>query len=85
MKNNASRRTFLQGLMSWAVVIGFDYISRSWVTSANAASGFEELPPLDGVLEDGFHHLAEDDGFLPSHDSGHHRASLGRMGTLLRV
>ncbi len=50
MKNNASRRTFLQGLMSWAVVIGFDYISRSWVTSANAASGFEELPPLDGVL-----------------------------------
>lgn len=50
MKNNASRRNVLQGLIASAVVIGFDLVNRSWVTSANASSGFEELPPLDGGL-----------------------------------
>lgn len=50
MKNNASRRNVLQGLIASAVVLGFDLGNRSWVTSANASSGFEELPPLDGGL-----------------------------------
>ena len=53
MKNKTSRRTILQGLISSAVIIGFDVINRSWVTSALAASASEEfvnLPHLDGVL-----------------------------------
>lgn len=50
MKNSASRRRVLQGLMASAIVIGFDLVKREWVTSANAASGFEALPLLDGVL-----------------------------------
>lgn len=50
MKKSASRRGVLQGLMASAIVIGFDLVKREWVTSANAASGFEALPPLDGVL-----------------------------------
>lgn len=51
MKNSASRRGVLQGLMAGAIVIvGFDLVKREWVTSASAASGFEALPPLDGVL-----------------------------------
>ncbi|MBD0265578.1 MAG: FAD-binding protein, partial [Tolypothrix sp. Co-bin9] len=50
MKNNTSRRVVLQGLIGSAIVIGFDVINRSWVTSASATSLFESLPPLDGVL-----------------------------------
>ncbi len=50
MNNSASRRRVLQGLMAGAIVIGFDLVKREWVTSANAAYGFEALPPLDGVL-----------------------------------
>lgn len=50
MKNNASRREVLQGLTASVIVIGFDLVKREWVTSANAASGFEALPLLDGVL-----------------------------------
>jgi FAD/FMN-containing dehydrogenase len=50
MKNNTSRRAVLQGLMANAIVIGFNVANRSWVTSANAISLFESLPPLDGVL-----------------------------------
>lgn len=50
MKNNTSRRAVLQSLIGSAIVIGFDLCNRSWVTSASAASRFESLPPLDGVL-----------------------------------
>ncbi|MBW4633922.1 MAG: FAD-binding protein [Iphinoe sp. HA4291-MV1] len=50
MNNNASRRTVLQGVITSTVVIGFDILNNSWVTSAHAASKFENLPPLDGVL-----------------------------------
>jgi FAD/FMN-containing dehydrogenase len=50
MKNNVSRRNVMQGLLAGTVVIGLDLVNRSWVTSANATSGFEALPPLDGVL-----------------------------------
>ena len=50
MNNNTSRRAVLQGLMASAIVIGFDVVNRSWVTSASAISLFESLPPLDGVL-----------------------------------
>lgn len=50
MKSSASRRRVLQGLTAGAIVIGFDLVKREWVTSANAASSFEALPPLDGVL-----------------------------------
>jgi cytokinin dehydrogenase len=50
MKNNASRRQVLQGAIASALVVGFNPVQRSWVTSASAASGFESLPPLDGIL-----------------------------------
>lgn len=50
MKNNASRRNILQGLMKIAVVVGFDTTNCSWATSASPAHSFVNLPHLDGVL-----------------------------------
>ncbi|MCC5670535.1 FAD-binding protein [Nostoc sp. CHAB 5784] len=50
MRQNTSRRSVLQGLITSAIVIGFDLTTRSWVTSASATSVFESLPSLDGVL-----------------------------------
>ncbi|KAF3890233.1 MULTISPECIES: FAD-binding protein [Nostocales] len=50
MKNNASRRKILQGLIASTVVVGFDPVNRSWVTPADAAHSFINLPHLDGVL-----------------------------------
>lgn len=50
MGQNTSRRSVLQGLISSAIAIGFDFTTRSWVTSASAISVFESLPSLDGVL-----------------------------------
>jgi cytokinin dehydrogenase len=47
---NASRRQVLQGAIASAIIIGFNPAMRSWVTSASAASEFESLPPLDGIL-----------------------------------
>ena len=47
-----SRRGFLRMLAGGALVLGFDPITASWVTSAAAASkpAFEGLPRLDGTL-----------------------------------
>src|SRR5688572_24141432 len=45
-----SRRAFLKGIVASALVLGFDPITRSWVTTAHAASGFDRLPPLDGEV-----------------------------------
>ncbi|MEH1835659.1 MAG: FAD-binding protein [Nostoc sp.] len=50
MKNSTSRRNILQGLIVSAVVVGFDPVNRSWITSANAAQSFVDLPHLDGVI-----------------------------------
>lgn len=50
MENSASRRRVLQGLMASTIIIGFNLVKREWITSASAASEFESLPPLDGVL-----------------------------------
>ncbi len=50
MGQNTSRRSVLQGLITSTIIIGFDLTTRSWVTSANATSLFESLPPLTGVL-----------------------------------
>ncbi|WP_221643546.1 MULTISPECIES: hypothetical protein [unclassified Nostoc] len=50
MNLNTSRRSTLQGLVASAMVIGFDVVQRSWVTSANATSIFESIPQLDGTL-----------------------------------
>ncbi|MBW4489564.1 MAG: FAD-binding protein [Trichocoleus desertorum ATA4-8-CV12] len=52
MHDRSSRRTFLQGLLASTTVIGFDVISRAWVTAANAQSSLNlaELPPLDGAI-----------------------------------
>lgn len=44
MGQNTSRRSVLQGLITSAIVIGFDLTTRSWVTSASATSIFESLP-----------------------------------------
>lgn len=47
-----SRRSFTKALAVGSMVVGFDAINGSWVTSAQAASGtsFERLPLLDGKL-----------------------------------
>jgi cytokinin dehydrogenase len=50
MRKQTSRRSILQGLISGTIIIGFDLITCSWVTSTSATSIFESLPPLDGVL-----------------------------------
>ncbi|MUH00526.1 FAD-binding protein [Scytonema sp. UIC 10036] len=50
MKNNASRRNILQGLIASVVFVKFDTFNSSWGTYANAADSFVNLPPLDGVL-----------------------------------
>jgi FAD/FMN-containing dehydrogenase len=44
-----TRRHFLGGLGA-AVVLGFNPASRSWISVAEAASPFDHVPPLDGVL-----------------------------------
>jgi cytokinin dehydrogenase len=44
-----TRRGFLAGLGSAAVVFGFDPVSRRWITEAQAAP-FDHVPPLDGEL-----------------------------------
>ncbi len=44
-----SRRRVLAGL-SAALVFGFDPATRTWVSSAEAASAFDRVPSLDGVL-----------------------------------
>jgi cytokinin dehydrogenase len=48
--STTSRRSFLIGLAAGAVVVGFDPLTRSWVTPAVAAPGLEHVPPLDGEL-----------------------------------
>src|SRR5262249_5950715 len=50
--SNLSRRGFMKTLASSIFVIGFNPISGSWITAAQAATAanFEELPPLDGTL-----------------------------------
>ncbi|RUT09907.1 hypothetical protein DSM106972_004020 [Dulcicalothrix desertica PCC 7102] len=70
MKNSLSRRDILQGLITSTVVIGFDTVCRSWVTHANAAELFVNLPDLDGVLytDDATREKAADDfGHLVRH------------------
>jgi cytokinin dehydrogenase len=44
-----SRRQVLAGLSAVAV-FGFNPVSRTWITSAQAASAFDHVPPLDGEL-----------------------------------
>jgi cytokinin dehydrogenase len=50
--NKLTRRGFMQTLASSTLVIGFNPISGSWITAAQAAiaADFEKLPPLDGTL-----------------------------------
>jgi cytokinin dehydrogenase len=47
-----SRRTFVKALVAGAgtLVLGFDPVRRSWVTSAYAANPVVSIPHLDGVL-----------------------------------
>lgn len=47
-----SRRQFVTGIGAAAVVVGFNPISRMWVTAAEAAgrASFVDVPPLDGSL-----------------------------------
>ncbi len=48
----ASRRTLLKGLLggAGALVLGFDPVHRSWVTSAYADTSVIRIPDLDGTL-----------------------------------
>jgi cytokinin dehydrogenase len=50
MNNNLSRRSFAKALGIGTLVVGYRSITGSWITSAEAASQFEKLPPLDGEL-----------------------------------
>jgi cytokinin dehydrogenase len=47
-----TRRDLLKGLACGSLIVGFDPLSRSWVTGAEAASlaKLDHLPRLDGVL-----------------------------------
>lgn len=47
-----TRRDLLKGLGCGSLIVGFDPLSRSWMTSAEAASAakLDHLPRLDGVL-----------------------------------
>jgi cytokinin dehydrogenase len=50
MSSTISRRSVLVGLAAGVAVVGFDPLSRYWVTRAEAASSLVGVPPLDGVL-----------------------------------
>nr|WP_290221906.1 FAD-binding protein [Trichocoleus desertorum] len=52
MRDRSSRRIFLQGLLASTAIIGFDVVSRGWVTAVSAQSNvnFAKLPPLDGAI-----------------------------------
>src|SRR5437588_4551335 len=48
-----SRREFTKraALSAGAAIIGYDGLTRSWVTEASASGrSFQDVPPLDGVL-----------------------------------
>jgi cytokinin dehydrogenase len=49
---STTRRDLLKGLACGSLIIGFDPLTRSWVTSAHAGSkpNLEHVPHLDGVL-----------------------------------
>jgi FAD/FMN-containing dehydrogenase len=40
----------MKGLFATTIVLGFDRVSRSWVTEASSGGDFSQLPPLDGTL-----------------------------------
>src|SRR5215471_5115216 len=52
MKNVLSRRGLIRGAVAGAIVVGFDPLRRSWVTSAEAlaSSAMAGIPRLDGTL-----------------------------------
>ena len=67
MSSTISRRSLLIGLAAGAVVVGFDPLTRSWVTQASAATPLIDLPPLDGVLltdETSLQNAADDFGHI---------------------
>jgi cytokinin dehydrogenase len=45
-----ARRQFLAGVVGATAVLGFNPITRRWVSVAHASSPFEAVPHLDGVL-----------------------------------
>ena len=49
---STTRRDVLKGLACGSLIVGFDPLTRSWVTSANAAGAtkLNHVPHLDGVL-----------------------------------
>jgi cytokinin dehydrogenase len=53
MRHRPTRRSFLGGLATGPLVVGFDPLTRSWVTEPSAGGSLDGLPPLDGhVLVD---------------------------------
>ena len=67
MSSTISRRSLLIGLAAGAVVVGFDPLTRSWVTQASAATPLIDVPPLDGVLltdETSLQNAADDFGHI---------------------
>ncbi|NOK72767.1 MAG: FAD-binding protein, partial [Chloroflexi bacterium AL-N5] len=70
MRPHVSRRSFIKTIAAGAVIVGFDPINRSWVTTAAAAPAFTRIPHLDGVLrrDDAALTAAADDfGHIVSH------------------
>ncbi len=45
-----SRRAFVHGLAAGALVVGFDPVTRSWMTDASGDGSFAPVPSLDGEL-----------------------------------
>ena len=65
---HTSRRDLLKTLTATSLVIGFDPLTRSWVTAANAkgSSHLDHVPRLDGVLR------TDDESLTAaSEDAGH--------------
>ena len=67
MSSTISRRSLLIGLAAGSVVVGFDPVTRSWVTQASAATPLIDVPPLDGELltdETSLQNAADDFGHI---------------------
>ena len=50
MPSGANRRDFLYGLGAGALILGFDPVSRRWVTGSDVRGPVIHVPPLKGRL-----------------------------------
>jgi len=70
MPSGSNRRDFLYGLGAAALIVGFDPISRRWVTGAEVRAPAISVPPLKGQLlfsSDALSAAADDFGHIVHH------------------